>query len=619
MARILKCDENIGRALAVERILLIRKLKSGLSFCQHSFRGGCMRLFSKLSDLMPMTLQAKIRYPLLLSVVLLSSSSFAARYAVIFKDSQSYNQVHSQWVLNSSSHVEKMFSNRRAPVQVQKSLTQLQTVVVSTDDESLLEALSQGQDVIVEKEVIHPAPKLVSNYEMTPAWGFDSGYMLENHLPRNANRAEAPKPPAGPGNFSDEKMPWGVVAVKAPEAWAKGQLGRGARVLVLDTGVDKNHPALQGQIEDMKDFVGDHNTPYPVADKIGHGTHVAGTILARKSSSGFSGVAPEAKLLMGRVCSENGCSSMDVIEGVNWAIEKKVDVLNLSLGSDQQTSVEKAAMARAENAGVIVVAASGNDGKASVGYPAAYPTVLAVGAVDQDLKKADFSQWGPELDIMGPGVDVMSSVPMGTGCHAEAQLGLPASAEQVVKATCFSGSAYLKGLKKEMMDAGLGKPSDFAGQDFKGHFALISRGEIAFTEKVRNALTANAAGIVFANNKPGLISGGATEDGSSLKIPVVMIEQTVGENIRAQLKAQKTVSLNVETVAVDYASFAGTSMACPHVAGVMALVRGAKKSLTPSQARTLLKETATSVGVASETGSGLVNAEKAVAKASQMR
>ena len=528
--------------------------------------------------------------------------AFAARYLVVFKDSAQFSEAHSQWVLANTSKVQKMFSARSVQVNVQDSLLPVQSLVIESADDNLLTALAQNSDVIVEKEVFHKAPAPVEGHMLNPAWAFDMNYAVQD--------------------FTDEgidQTPWGIKAVKAREAWKLSQRGLGARVLVLDTGVDKNHPALQGQIEDMKDFVGDHQAPYDVADKVGHGTHVSGTILGAEAANGFTGVAPKAKLLMGRVCSVDGCSNIAVASGIAWGIQKHVDVINMSLGGDFSTPGEKSAIDRAEKAGVIVVAASGNDGKPTVGFPAAYSTVIAVGAVNEKLVKADFSQWGPELDVVAPGVDVISSVPQGTGCDAKANFDL-GSSPQAALATCFSGSAFLsQPLKKELVLSGLGQPADFAGKDLTGKFALISRGEITFAEKVTNALSANAAGVVVYNNTTGLIGGSITEDGTLLAIPVVMIEQSVGESLKQAIGEGKAVSLEVTTSATNFASYSGTSMACPHVAGVVALIKATKKSLTPVQVRNLLQDTSAILGPNTENqyGAGLVDAEKAVTKAAQ--
>src|SRR5262249_29799074 len=120
-------------------------------------------------------------------------------------------------------------------------------------------------------------------------------------------------------------------------------------------------------------------------------------------------------LLMGRVCGVDRCSSIAIAEGVNWGISENVQVMSLSLGGEFVTPAEAEAFNMAEKANVVVVAASGNESVASVGYPAALPSVLAIGAVDEAQTRADFSNYGPELALVAPGVNVLSSLPRGMG------------------------------------------------------------------------------------------------------------------------------------------------------------------------------------------------------------
>jgi serine protease len=291
----------------------------------------------------------------------------------------------------------------------------------------------------------------------------------------------------------------------------------------------------------------------------------------------------------------------------------------MSLGGARVTPLEQAALAKAEKVGVTVVAASGNDGTAIVSFPAAIETVIAVGATDIKNQKAKFSQWGPELDIVAPGVDVISSVPQGTGRASLVDLDL-GNGYQRVNSTSFVGSKAVENpIVGKLKFVGLGKPEDFSNLDLNGFYALIKRGEITFVDKVKNALSAGAEGVIIFNNTEGLIQGSVTEDGSELTIPVVMIEQKVGETALSSLQAGKSVQIKVKTEKTDYAGFQGTSMATPHVSGVVALVKSAKKTLTPAQVRNIIKSTATPLAPndQNQLGAGLVNAEKAVTQSLQ--
>lgn len=452
----------------------------------------------------------------------------------------------------------------------------------------------------VEREVIHPLPEPVRGkfLQFAGREGLLPDLEMLNTLP----------------------MPYGIQMVKAPEVWTVVDEGSRSRVAVLDTGIDKDHPALKDNFETGKDHVGSPSGPYEFFDDHGHGTHVAGTIAAQKFEGGFAGVAPKAKILAGRVCGQIGCPNTSVARGIEWAVQNKVDVINMSLGGAISTQAERKAVQAAEAAGVIVVAASGNSGTGKVSFPAALPTVIAVGAVDSTKKKTTFSQWGPELDVVAPGAGVVSSVPVGTGRDSRVTLITGENSEKV-NSTGFGGAKEaIQPVKGMLVDAGLGKKEDFAKVSVTGKFALIQRGEITFLEKVKNAADAGAQGVVLYNNAPGLVQGALTSDGSVLPVYVAMIEQKTGETIKGAIAGGQTVEAQIQTVRTDYAQFDGTSMASPHTAGVVALIRSANKNLTPAQVRDLLKSSAEALGPNSnnEYGAGLVNAQTAVTQALSM-
>jgi serine protease len=515
------------------------------------------------------------------------------RYLVQFKSTSTFEALaqkapHSQWTPQSKVALMRLFNTNAV---VHQSLQNVKLMVIESEDAKAIQSLRAHPSIaLVEEEMFHPAPQPVATKSPQDT-EVSGGFETSVKMPR----------------------PWGIDAVKAPQAWTQTK-GQGARVLVLDTGVDKTHVALVRNIEKLKNFTSPDATD--VADTVGHGTHVAGTVLADGAEEGLVGVAPQAKLLMGKVCSDRGCSSIAIVNGLDWAMQEKVDVVNMSLGGMFLSQAEAQALRRAEEAGVFIAAASGNDGNGRVSYPAAFPTVLAVGAVDSDLQKADFSQWGPELAIVAPGVEVFSALPAGSGRGSVVRLNLDGKSLNDIKSNPFQGSPAA-GVESDFVFVGLGKPEDFAKANVRGKVALIGRGEIAFKDKVANAIAAGAIGAVVFNNVPGLIQGGLTDDGSEVAIPAAMIEQQVGEAAKAALAAGQTVRGIVQVQRTDYGSLQGTSMATPHVAGVAALVRAANKTLTPAQVREILRSTATPLqpNDQNQLGSGLVNAEAAVNKA----
>lgn len=445
---------------------------------------------------------------------------------------------------------------------------------------------------------------------------------------------------------STEEITWGLEAVGAQTAWnlaTEGSKGLGVRVAVIDSGIDRAHVDLKDRFEKGEDFlsrppsdtIGDaifsklftnpiddvlvqepsEALPYPYFDQIGHGTHVAGTIAASENGQGVVGVAPAANVLAARVCGGLGCSSVGIVRAIDWAISEKVDVINMSLGGPFPSKAQLEATERAEAAGVTVVAASGNDGSDRIGYPAGFPTVISVGAVTPELSRAPFSQHGEGLSITAPGTEVNSSVPAGTGRSGQVYVSI-GGADQAVPSTSFLGATPTNGiLGAELVHVRMGTPEDFTlvSDKIRGKIALIQRGSISFVEKVENAIAAGAAAAVIYNNTPGLMSGALT-DGGDIGIPVLMIEQGLGEELAAKLVVGETLTARVRVDATDFAEFQGTSMASPHVAGIVALLKAANKALTPDQIRSILKFTATKDAHMTEYeyGAGVANAAKAV-------
>lgn len=204
-----------------------------------------------------------------------------------------------------------------------------------------------------------------------------------------------------------ETIDWGLAMLNVPSHWQR-TAGRGVRVAVLDTGIDADHPDLAAAIDDLYDFTRSRSG---TADANGHGTHTAGIVAARKNGGGVVGVAPECRLIVGKVLGDDGSgSSSGVAAGVDWACDQGADVINLSLGSPDSDPRLHAAIQRATAKGKFVIAAAGNAGRAnSVGYPARWNETVAIAAVDRHGRLAGFSSQGPEVDLAAPGQDVLST------------------------------------------------------------------------------------------------------------------------------------------------------------------------------------------------------------------
>ncbi|MCM3597586.1 S8 family serine peptidase [Metabacillus idriensis] len=221
-----------------------------------------------------------------------------------------------------------------------------------------------------------------------------------------------------------------VPQIGAPQVWESGFTGEGVKVAVLDTGIDPAHPDFSGQIETSKSFVPGQQ----VDDKHGHGTHVASTVLGTGAASEGKnkGVAPEARLVVGKVLDDSG-SGLDswIIDGMEWAAEN-AKIVNMSLGSSEPSDgtdpMAQAVNRLSEEKGTLFVIAAGNNGaEGAIGSPGAADAALTIGAVDKSDKIAYFTSKGPRYgdqglkpDLSAPGVGILaarSGLSAGTGSY----------------------------------------------------------------------------------------------------------------------------------------------------------------------------------------------------------
>jgi subtilisin len=224
--------------------------------------------------------------------------------------------------------------------------------------------------------------------------------------------------------FADtDEFTWGLTAIGANRSAFSG---RGIRIAVLDTGLDVNHPDFANRNIQTKSFVPNE----AVDDQQGHGTHTAGTIAGpRVSNIGRRyGVAPDVELFVGKVLDNRGSGrELDILEGMNWAIDNKCSAISMSLGrrvaqgEKPDPMYEEVGLAALRAESLIIAAAGNESGRdfgfiAPVGAPANSPSIMAVAAVDPNLKVAPFSCGGinpdgGEVNIAGPGVSMYSSFP----------------------------------------------------------------------------------------------------------------------------------------------------------------------------------------------------------------
>jgi subtilisin family serine protease len=402
---------------------------------------------------------------------------------------------------------------------------------------------------------------------------------------------------------------YGLVSTKATDSHAAGYNGAGIKVGIADTGLDCGHPDIAPRYKGGIDTIGaGDNDPCINDGSEQHGTHVAGTILGAFNNTGVYGVAYNADLYHARVLGNAGGSTSDIMEGVRWLVETAgVKVVNMSLGGRTKSRTEENFYKSMRSKGVLVVAATGNDGARSISYPAGYPVNVAVGAVDKANAIADFSNQGRNIDVVAPGVGVLSSVPRGQGSEASADHASLGS----LAAYGMEFAGKTNGTTGNIVDCGLGQAGEFPAS-VANNVALIQRGTISFADKVTNAMAAGAKAVIIYNNVAGSFSGTLGAEGNW--VPAVSVSDTDG----AALKAVAGSSVTVINKVSDWDHYDGTSMATPHVTGVVALIWGARPGLTNSQVESALFSTCQDLGAAgydTTYGNGLVNARAAITKA----
>lgn len=438
--------------------------------------------------------------------------------------------------------------------------------------------------------------------------------MSKKQLAKLAARADVASveldPPRYPFMVDTQVVPFGIPLVQADQVTYGG--APGITVCVVDTGFDLGHPDLPSGVR-----VTGASTPGIgpwFNDDDGHGTHVAGSIMALANTEGVIGATNggEFAVHIYRVFDEEGstASSSDVIAGVQSCADAGARVVNLSLGCTGPgcfSASEQQAFNSFSQAGILTVAAAGNEGTdidngTQPSYPAAYPAVVAVGALDENLQLAGFSQRYPQVEFAAPGVGVRSTVPRGTGFGAQVTI-----AQQNISSEAFLNSP-IADVSGELVDCGLGgTPCENA----QGRVCLIERGTFLFVEKAQSCEAGGGVGAIIYNNVPGDIGSGTLGTAPGVSIPVAGISDTAGANLLTLLGEIAQVRVGPE----DYGFLSGTSMATPHVSGVAALVWSRAPERTNVQIRAVLQAGALDLGAPGRDNSfgfGLVQARASV-------
>jgi serine protease len=202
-------------------------------------------------------------------------------------------------------------------------------------------------------------------------------------------------------NDPDYSKQWNLRSIKVESAWDETK-GSGVTVAVIDTGISVVPDLKDTKFVPGYDFVNDQ---VAAEDDSGHGTHVAGTIAQSTNNNyGVAGIAYEASLMPLKVLSSFGGGTVaDIAEAIKFAADNNADVINLSLGGGGESQLLKEAVDYAYQKGVVVVAAAGNVNQNAASYPARFPHVIGVAALDATGEKAAYSNFGAGVDISAPG------------------------------------------------------------------------------------------------------------------------------------------------------------------------------------------------------------------------
>ncbi|NHZ42367.1 S8 family serine peptidase [Massilia aquatica] len=396
---------------------------------------------------------------------------------------------------------------------------------------------------------------------------------------------------------SGQLVPYGINLVQAdllPDANAANR-----KVCIIDSGYDRAHEDLSANSVAGEYDAGTGNW---YTDENHHGTHVAGTIAAiNNSGTGVVGVNPNRllKLHIVKVFGAAGWAySSSLASAANKCGSAGANVISMSLGGGRPSKTEERAFDALAAKGVLSIAAAGNDGNTVVSYPAGYASVMMVGALDENKAWASFSQYNSKVEIAGPGVGVLSTVPMNSGSMPALTVGA------AVYAPGSMDGSPVKTATAPLADFGLGDKADAA---VSGKVCLIARGTIDFATKVANCQNSGGVGAVVYNNVAGGFSGTV---GTATLIPSVSASSAEGTQLKTQLGQSATVAVKP----ASYAYFDGTSMATPHVSAVAALVWSYFPTCSGTQIRNSLGKSALDLGMAgrdTKYGFGLVQAKAA--------
>lgn len=408
-------------------------------------------------------------------------------------------------------------------------------------------------------------------------------------------------PSTGTPYATGQLVPWGIKAVQADQLAGTNASSR--KVCIIDSGYARGHADLSAGTNVTGEY--DSGTGWWYTDENHHGTHVAGTIAAlNNAGTGVVGVSENntLKLHIVKVFDADGWAySSTLVAAAEKCRLAGANIISMSLGGPTSNRTENTKFAQLLSTyNILSIAAAGNDGNTRTSYPAGYASVVSVAAVAEDNTLGTFSQRNKDVEIAGPGVNVLSTVPPGEGRESALSVGATTYAPGGM-----DGSPVAS-VTAPLADFGLGGTA--SPGTMTGKVCLIQRGTYDFGVKVANCQASGGVGAVIYNNVAGGFGG--TTGTTATTIPSVTASDTEGAAMKTQLGQSATLAVT----ASDYAFYDGTSMATPHVSAVAALVWARNLNCTAAQLRNSLNLSAKDLGVAGRDtsfGYGLVQAKAA--------
>jgi subtilisin family serine protease len=417
-------------------------------------------------------------------------------------------------------------------------------------------------------------------------------------------------------SLGGETLPYGIQMVQADLVTSLDAANR--TICIVDSGYAQQHEDLKDVTTGEVAFEADSGSGGWDHDTCGHGTHVAGTVAAIAGNGvGVVGANPGARLHIVKVYGDDdpgggSCAwtySSNLVAAVSRCVAAGANVVNMSLGGPEVARTERRAFRRFHRAGVLLVAAAGNGGGTERYFPAAYPGVVSVAAVDANEVVRGFSQKNADVELAAPGHDVVSTWPRAVG-HALSAGGRTWPGSPV------DGAPQTPGTSGTLVDGGE-CPAPAAPGTWAGAVVLCRR-HVAVKEQVGAVAAAGGVAAVVYNDAaldpecgsfhPGL-------EGDPPTVPAIALDCAQGAAALASVGTQAVVVSQVVIPGNGYQVRSGTSMATPHVSAVAALVWSCHPHLGSEAIRAALAATARDLGAPGRDpayGFGLVQARDAL-------